>query len=197
MSNKNYYPINGLQDGQKFFDGEDTYLYKNTIYNNYPLLKDIEGTKPFGRKDNYNEMSKLGMKGETLKATDRTDNLSKMFFSPKNIQRIQKKIKEEVFKRTNGKFRLDEDQDENSLLIMMRAYYLDNTRFLSEKPIRYVKLLNKGVIGFVVPDIITNIKQAYSYQLEINQPLKTIDRPINMNSAGRRTLPSVTTTWHL
>jgi hypothetical protein len=187
MSNKNYYPINGM-NGKAFFEGKDTYSYKTDIFNNYPLIKE---------PDNYNEMSKLGMKGESIKATDTTDNLSKIFFSPKNIQRIQKKIKEEVFKRTNGKFRLDEDQDENSLLIMMRAYYLDNSRFLSEKPIRYVKLLNKGVIGFVVPDIITNIKQAYSYQLEINQPIKPIDRPINMNSAGRRTLPSVTTTWHL
>lgn len=178
MSSRNYYPIGN----------EDVHSYRNTVYNNYPLLKE---------KDNYKEMSKLGMKGETIKATDETDELSKLFFSPKNIERIQRKIKEEVFKRTNGKFRLDEDQDENSLLIMMRAYYLDNSRFLEEKPIRQIKLLNKGVLGFLIPDIITNIKQAYSYQLEINQPFKTIDRPMNMNSAGRRTLPSVTTTWHL
>ena len=43
--------------------------------------------------------------------------------------------------------------------------------------------------------MITEIKQFYGYLKEINEPLKPIDRPINVNNAGRKTLPSLTSVW--
>ena len=43
--------------------------------------------------------------------------------------------------------------------------------------------------------MITEIKQTYGYIKEINEPIKPIPRPMNVNNAGRKTLPSITTTY--
>jgi uncharacterized cupin superfamily protein len=122
-------------------------------------------------------------------------DLSKMFFSDKNVKRVQKQIKTAVYKKTNGKYRLDVDQDEKDILIAMRAVYLEYGRFLPGKIVRQVKRLNKQVLDEVLPSMITELKQYYGYLNEINGPLKPIARPLNMGNAGRKSLPSISTVW--
>lgn len=126
---------------------------------------------------------------------DNTDELTKNFFSDKNIKKIQKMIKSEIPKRTKNVFKLDVDQDESDLLVVMRAVFYDNARFLPNRLDSQINELNNKVIEYIVPDMITNIKQSYAYLQEINQPIKPIDRPINVNNAGRRTLPSLTNSY--
>jgi hypothetical protein len=121
--------------------------------------------------------------------------VSKIFFSKENIKRIQKKIKSEVLRRSNGKFRLDVDQDENDLFIAMRAIFLDNAKNLPKYVVRQVKQLNKFVIEFIIPDIMTNIKQQYDYIKEISNPIRPPPLPLNVSRAGRKALPSTTTIW--
>jgi hypothetical protein len=104
-------------------------------------------------------------------------------------------IKQDVFKRTNGEFRLEIDQEQRDLFIAMRATYLENARFLPDQIVRQVKKLNEKVISDIAPGIITELRQYYGYLKEINKPLTTIPRPLNCNNAGRRALPSITTTW--
>lgn len=123
------------------------------------------------------------------------NGVSKVFFSEENIKRIQKMIKREVFLRTNKQFRLDDDQDESDLLVAMRAIYLEESRNLPFQIIKQVKLLNRKVVGYIVPDMITEIKQSYAYIREINEPIKPIDRPVNVTHAGRKTLPAITSIW--
>lgn len=138
----------------------------------------------------YNGMAQLALKGIQTES-----ELSKLFFSDKNIQRLQKKIKEEVFKRTNGKFRLDVDQEQRDLFIAMRAVYMEHARFLPNRIVHQVKILNQKVIDEILPGILTEIRQYYGYLMEINKPLIPIPRPINFSNKGRRTLPSITTTF--
>ena len=121
----------------------------------------------------------------------------KMYFSKENIDRIQKQIRSEVYDRTEGKFRLIEDQDSNDLNIAMRAVCKLYARNLPFKIIKQVKYLNKQTIEYIVPDIITNVKQYYGHIQEINNPIKPIDLPVNVNNAGRLTLPSVAQIWGL
>jgi hypothetical protein len=118
-----------------------------------------------------------------------------MFFSDDNMKRIQQKIKEEVYRRTNGQYTLDEDQDESDLMIVMRSLYLDKCKNLLDQPIRQVKLLNQQTVDYIVPDMITNIKQYFGYVKDINKPLTPMMRPMNVNNAGRKLLPSITTLW--
>ena len=121
--------------------------------------------------------------------------VSILFFSDENIERLQKNIKKEVYIRTNKKFNLTIDQNPSDLMIAMRAIYLEWSKNYSDNVIRQVKELNKLTIENVVPDMITNIKQQIRYMHDIdNQPVP-LPLPKNVNTAGRKTLPSLTSPW--
>jgi hypothetical protein len=140
----------------------------------------------------------LAMKHITTKGANGEevyDEVSKLYFSEENMNRIQKAIKKTIFERTRGQFRLDENQDESDLLVTMRAVFIEHSRFLPFKVIHQVKELNRRTVEYIVPDMITEIKQAYGYIKEINEPIKPIPRPMNVNNAGRRTLPALTSAW--
>ena len=124
-----------------------------------------------------------------------TNHITKVFFSNENIARIQQKIRNEVKKRSKGQYILDEDQDEADLVIVMRAIYLDKCKNLQGETIRQVKILNEQTVDYLMPDVMSNIKQYFSYIRDINQPLQVIQLPVATNGAGRRLLPSISTLW--
>lgn len=127
---------------------------------------------------------------------DHTDEpVGQVFFSEQNIKRLQKMIKNEIYHKTNKKFILEEDQSDDDLLIAMRAVYQLHGAFINNKIVHQVKDLNKKLVDYVVPDMITQIKQYYGYLKDVNEPLKPIDRPMNVSNAGRKTLPSISTIW--
>ena len=123
------------------------------------------------------------------------NHITVVFFSDENMRRIQKKIREEVYKRTNGQYQLDEDQDEADLTIVMRSIYLDKCKNLPGETVRQVKLLNQQTIDYIIPDLISNIKQYFGYIKDINKPLTPMLRPLNVSSSGRKLLPSVVTLY--
>ena len=143
-----------------------------------------------------NKFSKIETK-ETLTrlCKDRDSEIAKTFFSQGNVKRIQKMIKKEVFNKTNGKYKLAEDQDENDLMVTMKHIYDEKCRNLPGQIVRQVKELNQELLDFVIPDILSNIKHYYFYIEQINKPIEPMTRPMNDNNAGRKTLPSVTTLW--
>lgn len=141
------------------------------------------------RKD-YNSMVPIALQG-----IQSNSELSKLFFSDENIKRVQRMIRQEVFKRTNGEFRMDTDQSERDVFYTMRAVYLEYARFLPNAIIRQVKRLNQKVVTEVTPGLLSNLRQDYGYLKEINKPLTLIPRALNANNASRRTLPSVMVTY--
>lgn len=139
-------------------------------------------------RKNYIDRSSIALKGIQCNS-----DLSKLYFSDRNVKRIQRMIRKAVYKRTGGQFRLEIDQDNKDILIVMRAIYMEHARFMPNQIVRQVKRLNEKVISEIIPGIITNLRQYYGYLKEINKPLTPIPRPLNVNNAGRRTLPSVST----
>ena len=123
--------------------------------------------------------------------------VSLLFFSDENMARIQKQIKQEIFRLSKGKFRLQVDQDPADLLIAMRAVFLgdDGAKNLPTQIVRQVKILNKQTLQYIVPDMISNIKQQYDYLKDITQPRQIMQQPLNVNKSQRGTLPSITTLW--
>lgn len=149
------------------------------------------------KNENYNTATKgiyTGVGGLTEDCT--TDPVSEMFFSDANISALQKLIRTEVKIRTRGEYTLDCDQNESDLIIAMRAvlYDVNGGRFLPHKINQQVNILNKKVLNYIVPDMISNMKQEYGYIKEINKPLEPMVRPLNVSSS--RNLPSVTTIWN-
>ena len=121
--------------------------------------------------------------------------VGKIFFGENNIKRIQRQIKDAIYEKSYHKFIVEEEQDPSDLLIAMRGVYMEQGKYKNELPVKQVKILNKKLIEFIVPDMMTEIKQYYGYLKDVNEPIKPIDRPMNVCNAGRRSLPSVTTTW--
>jgi hypothetical protein len=178
-----------IMDSQKF----SAY---NTNYDDI-IFKNHEPKLKTNKKPPQNNAA-LAMRHITTKGASSDevyDEISKIFFSEANMNRVQKAIKRAIFFKSKGKFRLDEDQDESDLLVTMRAVFIEYSRFLPNKIIRQVKELNRLTVEYIIPDMITEIKQTYGYIKEINEPIKPIPRPMNVNNAGRKTLPSITTTY--
>lgn len=121
--------------------------------------------------------------------------VSLLYFSNENMNRIQKQIKREIFRLSNGSFRMEVDQDSADLLLAMRYIFIEYSKNLPTHIVKQVKILNRQLLDYIIPDIMTNIKQHYMYLKEISQPIRPLDQPLNVNNKGRRTLPSVTTLW--
>jgi hypothetical protein len=131
-----------------------------------------------------------------LKSVYTPTPLGELFFCPDNIRRLQNKIKKSVFIESKGKYKLDADQNESDLLIVMRAVYIQDSYNSPYRIVHQVKELNQKVINRILSDMITNIKQNEEYISAIDRPIDPIPLPVNVSRAGRLSLPSVTTIWN-
>jgi len=122
--------------------------------------------------------------------------LSLVYFSGKNIKKIQQMIRRRVFKDSRGAFRLDVDQDELDLITAMRYVFIFEAKNLPTDIKKQKEELNKKTIKYIVYDfgLMENIKQSYNYLREISQPLQIMPQPLNVNKTNK-TLPSFTTLW--
>jgi len=136
-----------------------------------------------------NENAKIASKHLFIESND----LTNLFYSKENIDRIQKQIRREIFVRTNGKFKVFKDSDELDIQIVMDDVFDNHAKNLPNKIVRQVKILNKHTVDKIVPNAITQIDQTSKYLKQLDQPIRPIDRPINANNGGRKTLPSFTT----
>jgi len=124
--------------------------------------------------------------------------LSELFLSMENINRLQNKIKKEVFVRTNGKYVIRVNQNETDLINVMLSVYVADAINAPYNLVKQVKMLNHLTIQRIVPDMISMIKMEQEYLRVISSPINPIPLPVNVNNAGRRgTLPSITTTFNL
>ena len=99
--------------------------------------------------------------------------LSRKFFSRDNINKIQKKIIIDVYDKSNKKYSIT-TQDENELLIIMRSYYLQYGKNLDTNINSQVETLNNMVINWSIDEIIKNINQYMMYK----QTASTLPMPM-------------------
>lgn len=194
----NYQGFSGFDTAPPYYNKQNSAYYDNgqgvpKITENNMTIQDIYRT-PFlftqEHRKNYNNMS-----ATALKSIQSESELSKLYFSDKNFKRVQNMIKQEVFNKTKGEFRLDVDQDQKDLFIVMRAVYIEHSRNLPGQIVRQVKRLNAKVIEEIAPSMITEIRQYYGYLKDINKPIEPIMRPLNVSNAGRLVLPSTSRIW--
>lgn len=146
--------------------------------------------KMFTQNNNNNNDTK----NTILYGTITRSQLSDTFFSNKNMKIIQDKLRYEVFLRSNKKYKIG-NQNNTDLQIIMRAIYLQHSKHLPYNIRKQVEELNKYVVDFSLPKIISEIKQYIHYVKQLESMPNPIDLPQNVSSAGTRTLKSVTTTF--
>jgi hypothetical protein len=193
MSNKNFAPINA----QLSYTNSAPYSSQITPSQLYRSDKQNNGNINFSMesREEYTPYNTSNLANTVLRGIIEDNELSRMFFEEENMNRIQKKLKVVVYERSHGKFKLEEDQDMSDLIVVMRYIYLEHCKNLPTQIVRQIKLLNDKVVEYIVPDLLTNIKQYYGYIRDISQPITPIMRPMGTTNAGRRTLPSYTTLW--
>jgi hypothetical protein len=169
------------------YHNDDNSKVKN--YNKYTDLdnKNIE-------KNNW--ATEDSIQKSLLKSVYTPTPLGELFFCTDNIRRLQNKIKKSVFIESKGKYKLDADQNESDLLVVMRAVYIQDSYNSPYRIVHQVKELNQKVINRILPEMITNIKQNEEYINAIDRPIDPIPLPVNVSRAGRLSLPSVTTIWN-
>lgn len=127
--------------------------------------------------------------------------VSSLFFSRLNIDALQKGICNLVFNKSEGKYNIS-NQSEVELKIIMRSIYFDSLKnqsqnlyvalFVNKNSENYVveevKKLNKSVLDWVVPKIITNLEQYNRYRQDISSLPTPIDRPTFTSTSGTKQL---------
>lgn len=172
MNELNYAPV------------KQTLSYQDPRYDKFDVLHD----QPYAATDYY----KYGYATLVAKEWNACPTeVMKLYFSEGNIKRLQKQIRKEIYKRSNGKFRLEEDQDVLDLITAMRAVYEMYGKDLPKYTVRQVKMLNAETVQYIAPDMMTNLKQHYGYLDDIKNPINPIMLPLNVNRSGRNLLRGV------
>jgi hypothetical protein len=126
-----------------------------------------------------------------------SNELSEVFFSDANLKILQNQIRYTVYKISKGKHIIGE-QSEKELNILRRSIYLQHGEYLPNdiKPIRdQVRNLNSIIVDYSVGRIMGEIEQYYHYVHDVENMYMPLEHPVNLSTAGSRTLKSVTSTF--
>lgn len=120
--------------------------------------------------------------------TNWTENpLSQVFFSDTNKQRLQAEIIQSVYDESKGNYKIG-PQSNTELEIIMRSIFMQYSTHQPDSIEEQVQDLNQKILGYCVPNILTNIKQFAGYQKTIDTLPGVMDHPQNMSNSGTKTL---------
>jgi hypothetical protein len=107
---------------------------------------------------------------------DNTD-LSKAFFSSKNMAIIQNGIRKGVYEKSNGQFVIS-NQDGDTLKIIMRSIFLQYSSNQPTNVIKQVKELNKMVWDYAIPQVYSEAIGYNKFVSDVSTMYKPMDPPI-------------------
>jgi len=147
----------------------------NLLTNTEQMVKNrinlFERTEPVNKATDYrNPMSNI------LHET----KLSTMYFSAKNIQYIQDKLKEAVYERSNKQYQLL-PQNEDNLKIIMRAYYLQYVENDMGNEAAEMKRINDLVLAFLIPRLMNESEAYVKYIRDQSTLVMPFDRAIQVD----------------
>lgn len=102
--------------------------------------------------------------------------LTKLYFCDQNIKIIQKQLIMGVYKKTNGEF-IIEPQDERDLLIVMKQIFLSNATHLPYNYKDQIRYLNNITVDEILPDLVSQVYMQNGYQKLISENRQIIDHP--------------------
>jgi hypothetical protein len=110
--------------------------------------------------------------------------LAKLYFSSKNIDLVQEKIKKVVYIST--KINIDRQSDDE-LLIVMRSIYLQFGQNCDTNLIEQVKALNDHVVKYCAKNITTNMSMYLKYLSDMKNISRVMPYAKSTNIAGDKT----------
>jgi len=146
-------------------------------------------TVPDSAGFSYPKQTEVSFAGDMLRGNWEHTALSNAFFTRMNAERIQQEIKKEVYRMSGPKKYAIDDQDVDELKMIMRAMYL---QYAKNNPFNIdgqIAELNKMVIDWAAPRIMSEIDQYAYYLKDISTLPVPLEKPLNMSSAGTKSLP--------
>jgi hypothetical protein len=129
------------------------------------------------------------IKNELKMSQEEIGALESTFFSPENIDLINKQLILSVYKKSNKKFVICRQKEED-LIIVMRYVFIEYSRNLPFNIQGQIKDLNCTVVGELLPTILSNVDQKVGYLRDISTQPVGPPLPIKSKSI-ERTLPSM------
>jgi|TARA_R110002072_G_scaffold76776_2_gene179785 hypothetical protein len=119
----------------------------------------------------------------SLNGIQETSNLSNTFFSRENIRIIQNAIRRGIYDKSNGKFIIGE-QDNDTLNIIMRSIYLQNSTNLETNIAKQIMSLNNLVINYAINQIYGEVNGYMKYKNDISTLAVPLNLPIYANKTS-------------
>ena len=111
--------------------------------------------------------------------------LNTVFFSPSNIEVLQKGIADQVYAMSGNKYHIDRQSDDD-LKIIMRSYYLSFGGNNPNNVAAELQDLNSRVIGFSASKIYPEVDFHMFYLKDLEDFAPPIANPTNANVYGTR-----------
>ena len=112
--------------------------------------------------------------------------LSDLFFSAENIRILQNGIRAGVYKRSNGKFSIGE-QNCDELKTIMRSIFLQYAQNKARGMQEQISLLNEQVLNYAIKQVYGEAEAYMKYKRDVSTLVVPIDRPI-MSSTNDKQL---------
>ena len=116
---------------------------------------------------------------DNLKYSQQNTLVSNLFFSTKNVAILQNGIRSGVYKISNEKYIIDQ-QNGDTLNIIMRAIYLQNSVNLPDNVTTQIEDLNNIVIQYCVPRIFGEVQGYMKYKEDASTLAVPLDKPISV-----------------
>ena len=145
-------------------------------------------TVPDSAGFSYPKETEMNFANDMLRGNWDHTALSDAFFTRKNAGLIQKEIKKEVYRMSGSKKYVIDDQDVDELKMIMRAMYLQYSKNSPYNVEGQIADLNKLVIDWAAPRIMSEIDQYQYYLNDISHLPIPLEKPLNMSSAGTKSL---------
>lgn len=120
---------------------------------------------------------------DVLKGIVETSEVSRFFFSAKNINHLNKLISKKVYLLSKKKYIIGK-QNEKELVTIMRNIYLEHGLNQNENVMQQVADLNFRVLTFAVPNVLNNIQSYLGYMKDHSgNPIPALEQPVNSYNA--------------
>lgn len=137
--------------------------------------------------NNYQNVELDNWKDDATKGFMSKNCLNDLFFSNTNMEALQMGMRNMVANATNGE-EIIGLQNEIELKIIMRSIYLQYGKNLDEDVVGQVKDLNKKVLDYCIPKILSEIEQYKNYVRDASNLYTPIQNSENVSNKGSKTL---------
>lgn len=127
--------------------------------------------------------------GDMLRGNWDKNPVADMFFTATNSAHIQASIRKAVYTRSGPKHYVIDDQSIDELKMIMRGIYLQYAKNNPFDVQGQVNELNDIVIEWCIPRILSEVDHYQYYLKDISHMPIPMSQPMNMSSAGSRSLP--------